>query len=210
MKFMIREATEEDFPAVLSLIKELAEYEKASDKVINSVEQMKKEKDFFQCYVVENEWKEIIYRNECLKHKMQLAPGAVELLSYLKAYSIPMAIATASGKSNVDFFINKLNLLDYFAEEYIIHNDGNIKGKPHPDIFEKAIDKLGVNYNDSIIFEDSFSGIQAAINCKVANIIIVNSTKENYSEFKFPIIEHFDEFGRNILSCSYMEKFKPF
>jgi len=207
---MIREATEEDFPAVLSLIKELAEYEKASDKVINSVEQMKKEKDFFQCYVVENEGKEIIYRNECLKHKMQLAPGAVELLSYLKAYSIPMAIATASGKSNVDFFINKLNLLDYFAEEYIIHNDGNIKGKPHPDIFEKAIDKLGVNYNDSTIFEDSFSGIQAAINCKVANIIIVNSTKENYSEFKFPIIEHFDEFGRNLLSCSYMEKFKPF
>lgn len=155
-----------------------------------------------------SEEKEIIYRNECLKHKMQLAPGAVELLSYLKAQCIPMAIATASGKSNVDFFINKLNLLDYFAEEHIIYNDGNSKGKPHPDIFEKAIDILGVNSCDSIIFEDSFSGIQAAINCKVANIIIVNSTKENYSEFKLPIIEHFDEFDRSLLSCSYKEKSK--
>lgn len=60
MKYRIRKATEEDFPAVLSLIKELAEYEKASDKVTNSVDQMKKEKDFFQCYVAETEGGEII------------------------------------------------------------------------------------------------------------------------------------------------------
>jgi HAD superfamily hydrolase (TIGR01509 family) len=147
------------------------------------------------------EEKELIYRNECLKHEMKLAPGAIKLLNYLKAQKIPIAIATASGKTNVDFFINKLNLLDYFAEEHIIYNNGKIKGKPHPDIFEKAICKLGVKNSESIIFEDSFSGIQAAINCKVANVIIVNSTKENYSEFKFPIIEHFDEFDRKLLTC---------
>jgi len=148
-----------------------------------------------------SEEKEIIYRNECLKHEMKLAPGAVELLKYLKVQNIPMAIATASGKTNVDFFINRFNLLDYFSEEHIIYNDGKIKGKPHPDIFEKAIKKLGVICSESIIFEDSFSGIQAAINCNVANVIIVNSTKENYSDFKFPIIEHFDEFDRNLLPC---------
>jgi HAD superfamily hydrolase (TIGR01509 family) len=152
-----------------------------------------------------SEEKEVVYRNECLKHRMQLAPGSVELLRDLKARGIPMAIATASEKSNVDFFINKLNLLDYFAEEHIIYNDGTIKGKPHPDIFEKAIGKLGVNAWESIIFEDSFSGIQAAINSKVANVIIVNSTKENYSDFKFPIIKHFDEFDRDLLTRGYSE-----
>jgi len=152
------------------------------------------------------EEKELLYRKECLKHDMKLAPGAISLLNYLKAQKIPMAIATASGKTNVDFFIEKLNLLDYFTEEHIIYNDGKIKGKPHPDIFEKAICKLGVRKSESIIFEDSFSGIQAAINCKVANVIIVNSTKQNYSEFKFPIIEHFDEFDRKILACCCMKK----
>jgi HAD superfamily hydrolase (TIGR01509 family) len=145
------------------------------------------------------EEKEIIYRAECLKHKMELAPGAKRLLEYLKTQNIPMAIATAAGISNVDFFINKFNLLDYFSEEHIIYNDGTIKGKPHPDIFEKAIHRLGVKKTESIIFEDSFSGIQAAINCKVATVIIVNSTKGNYDEFEFPIIEHFDEFDRNLL-----------
>ena len=51
------------------------------------------------------EEKEILYRKECLKHKMELAPGAKSLLEYLKAAKIPMAIATAAGKTNVDFFI---------------------------------------------------------------------------------------------------------
>jgi HAD superfamily hydrolase (TIGR01509 family) len=150
------------------------------------------------------EEKELIYRNECLKHEMKLAPGAKKLLEYLKAQEIPMAIATASGKTNVDFFIDRFSLLDYFSEEHIIYNDGKIKGKPHPDIFEKAIHKLGVGKEESIIFEDSFSGIQAAINCNVGKVIIVNSTKEDYSEFEFPIIEHFDEFDKNLLSQSYM------
>ncbi|HOF22124.1 MAG TPA: GNAT family N-acetyltransferase [Bacteroidales bacterium] len=60
MKYRIRKATEEDFPAVLSLIKELAEFEKAPEQVTNSVEQMKREKDYFLCYVAETDEKEII------------------------------------------------------------------------------------------------------------------------------------------------------
>ena len=145
------------------------------------------------------EEKEILYRNECLKHKMELAPGAKRLLEYLKKHSIPMAIATASGKTNIDFFIDKFNLLDYFKEEHIIYDDGTVKGKPHPDLFEKAIQRLGVAKSESIIFEDSFSGIHAAINCKVGTIIIVNSTGENYADFKLSTIEHFDQFDRNLL-----------
>lgn len=50
---IIREATEDDFPEILGLIKELAEFEKAPEKVTNSVEQMKKEKDLFRCFVAE-------------------------------------------------------------------------------------------------------------------------------------------------------------
>ena len=151
------------------------------------------------------EERELIYRNECLKHKMKLAPGAVDLLEYLKEQNIPIAIATAAGKTNVDFFIDKFNLFKYFKNEHIIYNDGTIRGKPHPDLFEKAIRILGVKKTESIIFEDSFSGIQAAMNCNVKNVIIVNSTNENYSEFNFPVIEHFDEFDRNLLNGSFVE-----
>ncbi|HLN54757.1 MAG TPA: GNAT family N-acetyltransferase [Bacteroidales bacterium] len=60
MNFKIRQADEKDFPAILMMIKELAEFEKASEKVTNSVEQMKKEKDLFRCFVAASEDGEIL------------------------------------------------------------------------------------------------------------------------------------------------------
>ena len=60
MNINIRIATEDDFPSILLLIKELAAFEKAPEKVTNSVEQMKKEKELFQCFVAETESNEIV------------------------------------------------------------------------------------------------------------------------------------------------------
>jgi len=60
MEFTIRKAVERDFEDILSLIKELALFEKAGEKVTNSVEQMKSEKDYFQCFIAENSEKEVV------------------------------------------------------------------------------------------------------------------------------------------------------
>lgn len=60
MNIKIRKATEEDFPAILEMIKGLALFEKAPEKVTNSVEQMKEEKDLFRCVVAETKAGEII------------------------------------------------------------------------------------------------------------------------------------------------------
>lgn len=60
MDISIRKAKEDDFPAILSLIKELATFEKAPQKVTNSVEQMKEEKEYFHCFVAETTEHEIV------------------------------------------------------------------------------------------------------------------------------------------------------
>ncbi len=60
INYKIRTAEEADFPAILSLIEELALYEKAPEKVTNTVEQMKDEKDLFKAWVVEKDDGEII------------------------------------------------------------------------------------------------------------------------------------------------------
>lgn len=60
MEIKIREATAADFPAILSLIRELAAYERAPNKVTNTVEQMNEEKDLFRCFVAETGEGEII------------------------------------------------------------------------------------------------------------------------------------------------------
>jgi GNAT superfamily N-acetyltransferase len=60
MEIKIRKASEEDFPSILGLIRELATFENAPEKVTNTVEQMKSEKDLFRCFVAENDSGEII------------------------------------------------------------------------------------------------------------------------------------------------------
>jgi GNAT superfamily N-acetyltransferase len=60
LKINIRYATEEDFPSIILLIRELAAFEKAQGKVTNSVEQMKNEKELFRCFVAETESGEIV------------------------------------------------------------------------------------------------------------------------------------------------------
>jgi len=60
MKIKIRKANEKDFSSIFSLIQELALFEKAPEKLTNSVEQMLEEKNYIQCFVAETEAKEII------------------------------------------------------------------------------------------------------------------------------------------------------
>ena len=55
MSYHIRSAAETDFPAILDIIKALALFEKAPEKVTNTVEQMKEEKAYFNCLVAVNE-----------------------------------------------------------------------------------------------------------------------------------------------------------
>ncbi|TLZ21368.1 MAG: HAD family phosphatase, partial [Gammaproteobacteria bacterium] len=56
--------------------------------------------------------KESLYRGLCLKNPdgLQLSPGARELLDTLVARSIPRTIATSSEKTNLDFFVKRLEL----------------------------------------------------------------------------------------------------
>ncbi len=60
MNYSIRLSTEEDYPQILAFIKELALFEKAPDKVLNTVEFMKQEKHLFGCYVAVSETEEVV------------------------------------------------------------------------------------------------------------------------------------------------------
>jgi len=60
MNITIRSAKEPDFDSMFTLIHELAHYQGAPERVVNTVSQMKEEKDFFHCFVAETEEKEIV------------------------------------------------------------------------------------------------------------------------------------------------------
>jgi beta-phosphoglucomutase-like phosphatase (HAD superfamily) len=110
------------------------------------------------------EQKEAIYRQMCLNSDgdFRLSPGAIELLDDLVKHSIPHTIATASARKNLDFFVEYLHLGNWFEIEKIVYDNGEIAGKPAPDLYLEAAKKLNVPPDACVVVEDSLSGIQAA------------------------------------------------
>jgi len=153
--------------------------------------------DLIHQYTME---KEKIYQDLCLKTNMQLTEGAEDLFRFLSSGNIPYTIATASGIENVDFYFQHMNLSEFFNYNKIIYNDLSMKSKPDPDLFIKAMTVLDARADETLIFEDSFSGIRAAENARVGKIIIVNSNNNNYDEWNYQVIHSFDEVDRNIFS----------
>ena len=142
--------------------------------------------------------KEMIYQKLCIETEMKLAPGADEFLTYLTLIKIPFTIATASEPYNVDFYFEQLNLRSFFDRSKVVCNDGTIMSKPHPQIFQKEMEILGTAPSETLVFEDSFSGILAAENAGVAGIIIADSDNNDYSRWDYQIIKDFGEVNSNL------------
>ena len=121
--------------------------------------------------------KEAVYRQMCRddKENTHLAPYAGEFLDWLKENNIPGTIATMSEKSNVDFYIKEFNLEKWFDTDKIVYSDGTIKGKPAPDIYEIAAEKLGLKPQECVVVEDAVSGIEAARAAGIGKIVAIAS-----------------------------------
>jgi beta-phosphoglucomutase len=143
--------------------------------------------------------KELIYQ-QLIVQDLRFAPGAEELLCWLKDERIPFAIATSAGIENVDFYFQHLNLERWFDRSLVIYDDGSFMGKPEPDIFVKTAERIKLPPSEIVIFEDSKAGIIAAERAGAGKIYIVDSNHDNYSPFTHTIITHFDQVDRGIFA----------
>jgi len=127
------------------------------------------------------EEKETLYRQLAIEtgDAYQLSPGAAELLDCLAANDIPRAIATSSPEVNVTFFIERLDLLRWFAPEHIIFDRGLYPGKPAPGIYLEAAAALGRPPAEYLVVEDAISGIQSAHDAGIGAIVAVDPTGDH-------------------------------
>lgn len=148
--------------------------------------------------------KEALYRKRCLldPEKFKLAPGAIEFLDFLKENNIPRTIATMSEWDNVEFYIKEFHLENWFDLDKIVYSDGTIPGKPAPDIFQIAAQKINLNPKDCVVVEDAIAGIKSAISAGIGKIIAIASLEpiEFYKKINGVenIILNFNEFDRSI------------
>lgn len=141
--------------------------------------------------------KELIYRQLCI-NDLHFAPGAEDLFNYLVTNEIPMTIATSAGIENLDFYFEHMHLSRWFSIDKVAYDNGSFRGKPHPDVFLTAAAKLELDPQETIIFEDSIAGIQAAEAAGAGKIYIVNSYNEDYSRFPHEVITHFNQVNRDL------------
>lgn len=135
-------------------------------------------KKFFNANATEREIeafieeKEELYKSFFLEELQdrRLCEGAEELLDYLKASSIPYAIATGSEYGTLLFYIKHLGLDRWFTLDNIVYTDGTFNGKPAPDIYRIAASRLDLKTEECAVFEDGTSGIRAARAAEAAKV----------------------------------------
>lgn len=111
-----------------------------------------------------SEEKERVYREllVSLPGRMKLVDGAVELFDFCVKNGIHIAIGTAAGKTNVDFYVKAFGLAKWFTPDRIVYDDGTMPGKPDPALFRTAMERIGVEPAQCIVVEDGILGIRAA------------------------------------------------
>jgi len=96
---------------------------------------------------------------ESLTRQVEGRPGAIELVERLRG-RIPLALASNSGRLLVDTALATAKLTDVF--DAVVSSDDVAHGKPAPDIYLLACERLGVSPAEALALEDSPTGIAAA------------------------------------------------
>ena len=110
--------------------------------------------------------KEAIYR-ELYAGKVCLTDGLAELLAEAKAKGVKCYVGSAAPRLNIDLIWNGAQLDDKI--DGCVCGDDVVNFKPHPEIFLKCCEGMGLAPEDCVVFEDAISGIKAgwAAGCKV-------------------------------------------
>ena len=86
-------------------------------------------------------------------------PGLHEILDFFRTHGVKMAVASSSHRLPIERNLEQSGIRSYF--EAVISGEDVSHGKPNPEAFLTAAERLGLSPSDCYVFEDSFNGIRA-------------------------------------------------
>ncbi|MBD1422734.1 HAD family hydrolase [Sphingobacterium chuzhouense] len=123
------------------------------------------------------EEKESLFR-EIYQQEVVPLPHYLPFLDDLKSAGFKTGVATSAPLANLKLILDSLQI-DAKMDSLMASEDVS-QHKPHPEVYLKSAEKLGVSPNACVVFEDSFSGVTAALNAgmKVVGVLSSHSREE--------------------------------
>lgn len=112
-----------------------------------------------------------------VENGIDLMDGALKLLDYLRDNHYEISLASSSTRDRAFTILKQNNIFNYFS--HFTFGPEIENGKPAPDIFLIACEKTGVSKHESLVLEDSDSGIQAALSADIPVVSVPDMKKPN-------------------------------
>ncbi|MEE8390018.1 MAG: HAD-IA family hydrolase, partial [Anaerolineae bacterium] len=107
---------------------------------------------------------------EAVPTRLRACPGLTPLLDELTARGLPLGLATSGHRQYVNLALRTLELEDHFRA--IATGDEVSRGKPAPDIYLLAAERLGVSPACCLALEDSLLGAESALAAGMACVVV--------------------------------------
>ena len=119
-------------------------------------------------------------------------PGSIDFCQALRQQGI--ILAAASSSVNASAILDSIHVLDLFNT--VVTTADVARGKPYPDIFLTAAQRLNLSVGECIVIEDAQSGIQAA---KAGGFICIGIDRHAQAQY----FEQADAVVRDLLELDY-------
>lgn len=117
------------------------------------------------------------YKDICEHGKIELMPGAIEILDYLKKNNIKIALGTSTQRKYATAALKNCKIFDYF--DFTVCGDEVTNGKPDPEIYMRSVEHYNYKPEECIVFEDSSIGATAAYTSGINLILVPDTMKPN-------------------------------
>ena len=135
-------------------------------------------------------------------HRVRPKPGVLEFLERLKKFGIPMCIATASERYQVEAALKRCGMDRFFDAIFTCTEVGH--GKDEPIIFRRAMEHFGADRRNTVVFEDAIHAVQTAKADGFTVAAVFDTSEQHQAEIQkladyyIPDFEHTEEFWRLI------------
>lgn len=117
--------------------------------------------------------KEALFRG-ILRESFPAMDGAVELIDALCADGFLLAVGSSGPPENIGLALEKLGRAEKFAA--VVTGLDVTRGKPDPQVFQLAAERLGLPADSCAVVEDAVHGIEAANRARMASIALTGTT----------------------------------